>query len=78
MTAMSGYKISDEDIDGVVRFMKIFHPENANRDYCRAMLEAVQSGVIAGLRIIALTNADEIEALYEKYETYLKDNGGKV
>lgn len=78
MTTMSGYHISDEDVDGVVRYMKIFHPEKADRAYCRAMLETVQSGVIAGLRKIAITNPDEIEALYEKYEAYLKDQGGQV
>ena len=73
MTTMSGYKISDEDVDVVMRYMKIFHPEKANRDYCKALLEAFQSGVITGLRQIALNNPDDIEELYEKYEAYLKN-----
>lgn len=70
---MSGYQISDEDIDGVVRYMKIFHPEKANRDYCKALLESFQAGVIVGLRQIALTKPDDIEELYEKYEAYRKN-----
>lgn len=73
MKTMSGYKISDEDVDVVVRYMKIFHPEKANRDYCETLLEAFQSGVITGLRRIALNNPDDIEELYEKYEAYLKN-----
>ena len=76
MTVMSGYKFSDEDVDGAVRYMKIFHPEKANPVYCRAMLEAFQAGVILGLRQIALNNPDDIEELYEKYEAYLETKAG--
>lgn len=75
MTIMSGYQIRDEDIDGVVHYMKIFHPEKADRHYCRAMLEAFQDGLIKGLRKIAFDNPDAIEELYEKYEAYLKNSG---
>jgi hypothetical protein len=71
---MSGYKISDEDVDGVLRYMKIYHPERADREYCRALLEAFQAGLIAGLRQIALNKPDDIEELYEKYEAHLKDS----
>ena len=73
MNTMSGYKISDEDIEGVIRYMKIFHPENANYAYCRQLLESFQAGVINGLREIALTNPDDIEELYERYEEYRKN-----
>jgi hypothetical protein len=73
MIIMSGYKISDEDVDGVVRYMQIYHPERADREYCRALLESFQSGLISGLRQIALNKPDDIEELYEKYEAYLKD-----
>lgn len=30
---MSDFKITDEDISAVVRYLKIFHPENANRKF---------------------------------------------
>jgi hypothetical protein len=71
---MSGYKISDKDVDGVLRYMQIYHPENADRDYCRALLEAFQAGLISGLRQLALSKPDDIEELYEKYEAHLKDS----
>jgi hypothetical protein len=73
MIIMSGYQISDEDVDVMVRYMKIFHPEKASRDYCQALLEAFHSGVITGLRQIALNKPDDLEELYEKYEAYLKN-----
>ncbi len=72
-TVMNHYQISDEDVDGVMRYMKIFHPEKANRDYCKALLEYLQSGLISGLRQIALNKPDDIEELYEKYEVHLKN-----
>jgi len=69
---MSGYRISDEDVDGVVRYMQYFHPEHADRDYCKGLLEAFQSNIITGLRHLALDNPDAIEKMYEEYEAYLK------
>ena len=74
MTTMTGYKISDEDVDGVVRYMKIFHPEKANSEYCRGLLEAFQAGLISNLRQIALDNPDDIEELSDKYDAYLKNS----
>lgn len=72
---MSDYKISDEDVNGVVRYMKIFHPEKANSDYCRSLLEYTKSGLYQ----IARTDPDNIEDLYESlytsYEAHLKDLG---
>jgi len=73
MKSMSSYhRVSDEDVEGVVRYMKIFHPEKADPEYCRALLEAVYTGALSGLREIAVKNPDDVEALYEKYEEYLK------
>ncbi len=70
---MSDYKISDEDVEGVVRYMKIFHPEKADPAYCKAMLEYLKSGLYQ----IARTDPDNIEELYESlyasYEAHLKD-----
>lgn len=66
---MNTYQITDEDVDGVVRYMEIHHPEKADRDYCRTLLEYVKSS----LHQIARNNPDDIEALYEKYEASLKE-----
>lgn len=34
-----GYEITQEDIDGVVRFLKIHHPQYANDEVARIALE---------------------------------------
>jgi hypothetical protein len=61
---MSDYVISNKDIDAVVRYLKIFHPENANRDFARYMLESSKSAI----HKIASENPDDIEAIYEQVE----------
>lgn len=61
---MSDYQISNEDIDAVVRYLEIYHPENANREYAQRMLESTKSA----LHQIAINNPDDIEALYEQVE----------
>lgn len=68
---MSDYQIIDEDVDAVVRYMKIYHPDKANSEYCRAMLEYLK----AGLHEIARNNPDDIEAMYEQFEASLKEDG---
>ena len=59
---MSDYVITEENIDAVVRYLEIFHPENANREFARYMLESTKSA----LHKIALDNPDDIETLYEQ------------
>ena len=61
---MSDYVITDEDIDAVVRYLKIYHPENATREYARRMLESTKSA----LHQIAINNPNDIEALYKQIE----------
>ena len=73
MKTMNSYNhISDEDVEGVVRYMQIFHPDKANPEYCRTLLEALYAGAVSGFREIALSNPDDIEELYEKYEAYIQ------
>ncbi len=67
---MSDYVITEENIDAVVRYLEIFHPENANRDFARYMLESTKSAI----HKIALENPDDIEALYEQVEASNKMN----
>lgn len=62
---MSDYVITEENIDAVVRYLEIFHPESANRDFARYMLESTKSAI----HKIALDNPDDIEALYEQVKT---------
>jgi len=61
---MSDYQITDEDIDTLVRYLAVYHPENANREYAQRMLESTKSA----LHQIAVNNPDDIEALYEQVE----------
>lgn len=61
---MSDFKITDEDISAVVRYLKIFHPENANRKFALFMLESTKSAI----HNVAIDNPDDIEVLYEQIE----------
>lgn len=66
---MSDYQITDSDIDSMVHYLGIYHPENANREYAQGLLEHTKSA----LREIAKNNPDDIEAMYEAYEQSLKE-----
>lgn len=66
---MSDYQITDSDIDAMMRYLEIYHPENANREYAQGLLEHTKSA----LHEIAKNNPDDIEAMYEVYEQSLKD-----
>lgn len=61
---MSDYVITDEDVDAVVRYLEIFHPENATREFALFMLESTKSAI----HKVAIDNPDDIEALYEQVE----------
>lgn len=61
---MSDFQITDEHIDALVRYLAIYHPENANREYARLMLESTKSA----FHQIAINNPDDIEALYEQVQ----------
>lgn len=62
---MSHYHISDEDVNSVVRYMKIYHPDRANREYVRALLEYTLAGVQTSLRDLAQDP--------DKFETFVAD-----
>lgn len=62
--------ISDEqakkDIEAMVRYLKIYHPENANENFAAMMLDEMQQ-TIRGLE------QNNPEALEELYQALLKD-----
>ncbi len=70
---MSFYEINEPDIAKVLNYMRIFHPEKANREYVVNLLTAFKSG----LRNISRKNPDDIEALYEAYEASLNESEGQ-
>ena len=65
---MSDYQITETDIDGMMRYLEVYHPDRANRDYALALLEYTKSA----LHEIAQDNPDNIEAMFEAYEQSLK------
>ena len=65
---MSDYQITETDIDSMVRYLEVYHPDRANRDYAQALLEYTKSA----LHEIAQDNPDNIEALLDAYEQSLK------
>ena len=65
---MSDYQITDEDIDGAMHYLQVFHPENANREFAATMLQYIKSG----LHKVARDNPDNIESMHEAYENYLR------
>ena len=61
----------EKDIDGVMRYMAIFHPEKANRIYCQALLEYWEMM----LKDTALNNTDDIRKVFLAFEaSKQKDN----
>ncbi len=55
---------TDEDIEGVMRYMAIFHPEKANETYCQALLEYCEMTLIE----IATNRPEDIEKIIEVFE----------
>lgn len=61
---MSGYEITEEDIQGMLRYLEAFHPENANREFAEEMLRYLK----AASRRLALTDPDALDELYESFQ----------
>lgn len=58
------YEITEKDIESMVNYLRIFHPENANREFAVEMLEYLK----AGYHRLALTDPDALDDLYEAFE----------
>jgi hypothetical protein len=65
MKDMSDYEITEKDIESVVNYLKIFHPENANKEFATEMLEYLK----ASFHRLALTDPDALEELYKAFES---------
>jgi len=57
------YEINEKDIASVVRYLAIFHPDNANREFAIEMLEYLK----AGYHRLALTDPDALDDLYKAF-----------
>lgn len=58
------YEITEEDVEKVVNYLKIYHPENANKDYAFAMLDYLKSSI----HQLGINDVDKLEELYEKFK----------
>lgn len=58
---MSGYEITEKDIDAVVKWLEAYHPEKATRDYATEMLLALK----ASYRKLASLDLDTLEEIYK-------------
>ena len=60
---MSDYEITEQDIESTVKYLQIFHPENANREFAVEMLEYLKASV----HRLALTNPEALDKLYKSF-----------
>ena len=67
---MSDYKITDEDIEVMLRYLTILHPDNANKEFAENMLRYWK----AQYRQLAVNNLDT-GALDKLFDAYQKSIG---
>lgn len=60
---MSGYEIIEQDIEVMLKYLKAFHPENANREFAEEMLHYFKSAY----RRLATTDPDSLNELYKTF-----------
>ena len=60
---MSDYEITEQDIESTVKYLRIFHPENANREFAVEMLEYLK----AGYHRLAKTDPEALDQLYSEF-----------
>lgn len=71
---MSGYAINEKDIESVIRYMKIFDPKNADRDYAIQLLELMQGMAID---VVKTGNGEVTQDLIEKARAQLEEQESK-
>lgn len=58
------YKITEKDIESMVNYLRIFHPENADREYAIEMLEYLK----ASYHRLAFTSPEALDNLYVAFK----------
>jgi hypothetical protein len=61
---MAGYEVTEKDIEGMLKYLHIFHPDNANRDFAIEFLKYWKTVY----RRIGSTDPDALDKLYEAFE----------
>jgi hypothetical protein len=60
---MSNYEIAEKDIMGMLKHLRVFHPENANREFAVEMLEYLKTTY----HTFTLADPATLEELYEAF-----------
>lgn len=60
---MNGYEVNEKDIQGVLKYLELFHPENANHEFAEELLRYFK----AVSRRLALTDPDALDMLYDAF-----------
>lgn len=60
---MSGYEINEKDVEGILHYLQVFHPENANHDFAEELLRYIK----ATSRRLAFTDPDTLDELYNRF-----------
>lgn len=63
---MSGFEPTPEDIQAIVRWLTITHPENANEEYARAMILRMKQLY----RQVGWSDPDKLEDFYSEYSEH--------
>ncbi len=58
------YHITEKDIEGMLQYLKIFHPERANREDAKEILEYMK----ASYHRLAMTDPEALNKLLEEFE----------
>ena len=58
------YEITEQDIEGMVKYLQVFHPERATREDAIEILEYMK----ASYHRMALTDPDALEKLLDAFE----------
>lgn len=61
---MSGYEINEKDVQGMLKYLEVFHPENANHEFAEEMLRYLK----AASRRLAASDPDALDKLYEEFQ----------
>lgn len=61
---MSNYEITEQDIESTFKYLQIFHPEKASKEYALAMLEYLK----AGYHELSKVDPEGLDKLYLAFE----------
>jgi hypothetical protein len=71
---MVGYRLNDEDVAKVVRWLEINHPGNADKDFAKDMLISMK----LAYRELGLTDPDKLDGYYADFTKKRLDQKGNI